>query len=65
MTNNAKGQQRKITLKLGLQSTEAYYLAFVFFLFVFIRSSVQLKIYAANIEASNVFFFLSVMENYS
>ena len=41
VTNNAKGQQREITLKLGLQqSTEAY--------FPYIA-------YAANIEASKFF----------
>ena len=65
VTNNAKGQQREITLKLGLQSTEACfpYIAYVFFYYV--RSSVQLKIHAANIEASKFVCFLSVFENYS
>ena len=61
MTNNAKGQQREITLKLGLQSTEAYfpYIAYVlfFYFYYYIRSSVQLKIHAANIEVSKLFFF--------
>ena len=61
VTNNAKGQQREITLKLGLQSTEVYfpYIAYVFFVFLnyYVRSSVQLKIHAANIEASKFFCF--------
>ena len=71
VTNNAKGQQREITLKLGLQSTEVYFLysAYVFFCFFliisYVRSSVQLKIHAANIEASKFVCFLSVFENYS
>ena len=69
MTNNAKGLQREITLKLGLQSTEAYfpYIAYVFFCFFYyyVGSSVQLKIHAANIEASKFVCFLSVFENYS
>ena len=54
MTNNAEGQQCEITLKLGLQSTEVYFplLMFVFcFFYYYVRSSVQLKIHAANIEA--------------
>ena len=64
------GQQREITLKLGLQSTEAYfpYIAYVFFFcffYYYVRSSVQLKIHAANIEASKFVCFLSVFENYS
>ena len=56
-----KGQQREITLKLGLQSTEAYfpYIAYMFF-YYYVRSSVQLKIHAANIEASKFVCFLSV-----
>ena len=63
MTNNANCQQLEITLKLGLQSTEAHfpYIAYVFFLFFYyyVRSSVQLKIHAANIEASKfVCFFV-------
>ena len=66
VTNNAKGQQREITLKLGLQSTEAYflYIAYVFFDVVLLlcKKHCPIKIHAANIE---VFFFLSVMENYS
>ena len=35
MTNNAKGQQCQITMKLGLQSTEVYfpYIAYVLFFF--------------------------------
>ena len=59
-TNNAKGQQREITLKLGLQSTEAYfpYIAYVFFVFYCVR----LKIHAANIEALKFGVFF---ENYS
>ena len=69
MTNNANCQQLEITLKLGLQSTEADfpYIAYVFFLFFYyyVRSSVQLKIDAANIEASKFVCFLSVFENYS
>ena len=63
------GQQREITLRLGLQSTEAYfpYIAYVFFFnfYYYVRSSVQLKIHAANIEASKFVCFLSVFENYS
>ena len=60
MTNNAKDQQCKITLKLGLQSTEAYfpYIAYVFFIFV---SSIYLKLMLLIL----VVVFLSVMENYS
>ena len=49
-------------MKLGLQSTEAYfpYIAYMFFLFFcyYVRSSVQLKIHAANIEASKFVCFL-------
>ena len=58
-----KGQQREITLKLGLQSTEAYfpYIAYMFF-YYYVRSSVQLKIHAANIEASKFVCFLSVLK---
>ena len=61
-----KGQQCEITLKLGLQSTEAYfpYIAYMFF-YYYVRSSVQLKIHAANIEASKFVCFLSVFYNYS
>ena len=61
----------EITLKLGLQSTEAYfpYILFMRFLFFYyyVRRSVLFKIHAANIEASKFFvLFLSVtMENYS
>ena len=62
MTNNAKGQQCEITLKLGLQSTKAYlpYIAYVFlcFFYYYVRSSVQLKIHAVNIEASKFVCFL-------
>ena len=38
VTNNANSQQHEITLKLGLQSTEAYfpYIAYVFFCFFII-----------------------------
>ena len=67
MTNKAKGQQREITLKLGLQSTEAYfpYIAYVIFFNIIIKEAFfQLKIHAANIEASESVCFLSVMENY-
>ena len=49
--------------------TEAYfpYIAYVFLFcfYYYVRSSVQLKIHAANIEASKFVCFLSVMENYS
>ena len=61
----------EITLKLGLQSTEAYfpYIAYAFFVvfYYYVRRSVLFKIHAANIEASKFFvLFLSVtMENYS
>ena len=57
MTNNANGQQREITLKLTLQSTEAYfsYIAYVCFIFYYERRSVLFKIHAANIESSIVF----------
>ena len=60
----------EITLKLGLQSTEAYfpYIAYAFiFIFYYYVRSVLFKIHAANIEASKFFvLFLSVtMENYS
>ena len=62
----------EITLKLGLQSTEAYFpyilfMRFLFFKNYYVRRSVQFKIHAANIEASKFFvLFLSVtMENYS
>ena len=50
MINNAKGQQREI-LKLGLQSTEAYFPCIAYVLFVLKRS----EIHAANIEASKFF----------
>ena len=61
----------EITLKLGLQSTEAYfpYIAYMrFFLFYYyVRRSVLFKIHASNIEASkfSVLFLLVTMENYS
>ena len=61
----------EITLKLGLQSTEAYFpyiaYAFFFFFYYYVRRSVLFKIHAANIEALKFFvLFLSVtMENYS
>ena len=60
----------EITLKLGLQSTEAYfpYIAYMLFLFFYyVRRSVLFKIHAANIEASKnfVLFLLVTMENYS
>ena len=61
----------EITLKLGLQSTEAYfpYIAYAFFCFFYyyVRRSVLFKMHAASIEASKFFvLFLSVtMENYS
>ena len=66
----------EITLKLGLQSTEAYfpasyfpaYIIYAFFFFYYyVRRSALFKIHAANIEASKFFvLFLSVtMENYS
>ena len=56
----------EISLKLGLQSTEAYfpYIAYAcFFCFVFyyyVRRSVLFKIHAANIEASKFFVFVFV-----
>ena len=63
VTNNAKGQQREITLKLGLQSTEAYfpYIAYVlFFCFLLLcKKQCPVKIHAANIEASKFVCFLS------
>ena len=69
MTNNAKGQQREITLKLGLQSTEAYfpYIAYVFFCFLKLLCKKQclVKIHAANSEFSKFVCFLLVFENYS
>ena len=62
----------EITLRLGLQSTEAYfpyivYALFFNFFYYYVRRSVLFKIHAANIEASKFFvLFLSVtMENYS
>ena len=62
VTNNAKGQQREITLKLGLQSTKAYFLytAYVlfFFYYYYVRRSVLFKIHAANIEASKFVCFV-------
>ena len=66
MTNNAKGQQREITLKLGLHSTEAYfpYIAYVFFKLL-CKKQCPIKNSCANIEASKFVYFLSVMENYS
>ena len=52
----------EITLKLGLQSTEAYfpYILFMRFLFFYyyVRRSVLFKIHAANIEASKFFVFV-------
>ena len=61
VTNNAKGQQREITLKLGLQSTEAYfpYIAYVFFLFFYyyVRSSVQLKFMLLIFKLRSLFVF--------
>ena len=64
MTNNAKGQQREIILKLGLQSTEAYfpYIAYVLFFFLLLCKK-QYPV-NANIEASKfvVFFrFLKII----
>ena len=76
-SNDAKIQYiyllAEITLKLGLQSTEAYfpynYIIYAFFLlfYYYVRRSVLFKIHAAYIEASKFFvLFLSVtMENYS
>ena len=68
-TNNAQGQQCEITLKLGLQSTEAYFqyilMCFFCFFYYYVRSSVQLKIYAANIEATKFVCFLSGFEKFS
>ena len=60
VTNNAKGQQREITLKFRLQSTEAYfpYIACDFF---YVRSSVQLKMHAAIIEAFVFCRFLKII----
>ena len=60
----------EITLKLGLQSTEAYfpYIAYMRFLFFYyyVRRSVLFKIHAANIDSKFFVLFLSVtMENYS
>ena len=63
MTNNAKGQQREITSKLGLKSTEAYfpYIAYVFFIFLFfyyyVRSSVQLKFMLLILKLRSLFVF--------
>ena len=68
VTNNAKGQQREITLKLGIQSTEAYFPYIIVLcccFYYYVLSSVQLKIHATNIEASKFVCFLSVMEKYS
>ena len=49
----------EITLKLGLQSTEAYfpYIAYALF-FYYVRRSVLFKIHAADIEASKFFCLL-------
>ena len=57
VTNNAKGQQREITLKLMHQSKEVYfsYIAYVCFIFYYERRSVLFKIQAANIESSKKF----------
>ena len=60
VTNNAKGHQREITLKLGLQSTEAYfpYIAYVlFFFYYYVRKSVLFKLHAANVGALKLLFF--------
>ena len=58
--SNARGQQREITLQLGLQSTAAYfpYIVYVFFCFFYyyVRSSVQFKIHA---ELRSLLVFLS------
>ena len=40
-------------------------LCVLFFVFLYVRSSVQLKFHAANIEASKFVCFLLVFENYS
>ena len=42
----------EITLKLGLQSTEEY---FLYCFFYYVRRSVLFKIHAANIEATKFF----------
>ena len=59
----------EITLKLELQSTEAYfpYIAYMRFLFFYYYvRSVLFKIHAANIDSKFFVLFLSVtMENYS
>ena len=63
MTNNAKGQQHEITLNsdFNRQKCTSHILLMCFLFCFYVRSSVQLKIHAANIEASNFFCFLSVM----
>ena len=57
----------EITLKLGLQSTEAYfpYIAYAFFRFFYyyVRRSVLFKIHAAS--KFFVLFLSVIMENYS
>ena len=64
MTNNAKGQQREITLKLDFNqlkhTSHILLMCFFVFFYYYVRSSVQLKIHAANIEASKFVCFLSV-----
>ena len=63
VTNNAKGQQHEITLKLGLQSTEAYfpYIAYYYYYFFLLlcKKQCRVKIHAANILRS--FFFLKII----
>ena len=62
----------EITLKLGLQSAEAYfpyiitYAGFFVYFYYYVRRSVLFRINAANIEASKFFvlFLLVTMENY-
>ena len=66
VTNNAKGQQREITLKLGLQSTEAYfpYIAYVFFCFFYyyVRSNVQLKFMLLILKLRSLFAFCRILK---
>ena len=52
----------EITLKLGLQSTKAYFpFAYAFFAFYYyVRRSVLFKIHAANIDPSKFFVFVFV-----
>ena len=57
--------QRVSNAKLGLQSTEAYFLLLMCFFVLFyyyVRSSVQLIIHVANIEASKFVCFLSFLK---